>query len=548
MANPFDPYGPVTEMEKFFGRAEYVQEILSGIRTPVSYAVIGGRRIGKTSLLNYIVRKIELKNQSSSDLTLIPVDISLHGTTPRSRRAFFNTLIKKLVGCLNTQHNSGLSPQAFMLPSVSEDDFDLDVVLELLLDIIQQSMAGLGDIRIVFLIDEIEYLMDKPFADDLISNLRHIISNHPVRENISFVMFGDRYLYEIADIKGSPLENVIRTLQLRAFNERESFELIHTPTGNRLEQNLAQNIVQLSNGHLCIIQHLMYRLVESDLTLTKAIDLQNACADFLQKSRIFHHWLKHFTDLDKRVYYAFARYEDKDSASFSFPIIHSMFPSESLSDCLDKLFYYGLLHKPTSDSYHAIIGLFAEWFRTRFSETAENLTFNLDLNAYNECLDAVKKRYSRQESDAKGKALENLARLLLGSCVGLTVETRVNTASGEIDLLVHNQNRTHPFLSMLGEYFICECKNWEKKAGVQLIQTFVHRIKTFECTLGLYFSKRGITGNIAANAKKEIHDLYRDEKRFFVVLTLDDLNSIGQGRDFLEMLEEKKRDIQFQRI
>jgi hypothetical protein len=207
-----------------------------------------------------------------------------------------------------------------------------------------------------------------------------------------------------------------------------------------------------------------------------------------------------------------------------------------------------LLYKPEENHYRAILGLFAEWFRERFSETEENLTFNLDLEAYNECLATVKKRYNRKESDAKGKALENMARLLLESCTGLTVETRVNTASGEIDLLVHNQNRTHPFLSTLGEYFICECKNWEKKAGVQLIQTFVHRIKTFDCKLGLYFSKRGITGNIAANAKKEIHDLYRDEKRFLVVLTLDDLDSIGQGKDFLEMLEEKTRNIWFQII
>ena len=546
MANPFDPYGPVTEMEKFFGRAEYVQEILSGIRTPVSYAVIGGRRIGKTSLLNYLVRKIELENQSSSDLTLIPVDVSLHRTTPRSRRAFFNALIRKLVGCLNTQYNLGLSPKTFTLPRVSEDDFDLDVVLELLLDLIQRGMAGLGDIRIVFLIDEIEYLMNKPFADDLISNLRYIISNHPARENVSFVMFGDRYLYEIADIKGSPLENVIRTLQLGAFNEQESLELIHTPTGNRLEQNLAQDIVRLSNGHPCIIQHLMCRLAESDLAQTKAIDLQNACADFLQRSRIFYHWLKHFADLDKRVYYTFAKHEDEDSVSFPFSVLRSMFLSESLSDCLDKLFYYGLLHKETNN-YHAILGLFAGWFRTRFSETAENLTFNLDLNAYNECLATVKKRYSRKESYAKGKALENLARLLLESCAELIVETRVNTASGEIDLLVHNQNRTHPFLSMLGD-FICECKNWEEKAGIQLIQTFAYRIKEFECTLGLYFSKRGITGNAATHAKKVIYDLYHDEKRFLVVLTLDDLDSIGQGRDFLEMLEENTRDIRFQRI
>jgi len=187
--------------------------------------------------------------------------------------------------------------------------------------------------------------------------------------------------------------------------------------------------------------------------------------------------------------------------------------------------------------------LFAEWFRARFSETAENLTFNLDSNAYNECLAAVKKRYSRKKSDAKGKALEKLAKLLLESCTGLRVKPRFRTKKGEIDLLVQNKNSTHPLLSTLGD-FICECKNIEEKANIQLIQTFTKRINDFECTLGLYFSKHGIT----TDARGEVYDFYRGEKRFLVVLTLDDLESIGQGGDFLEMLEEKMRDIRFQRI
>jgi hypothetical protein len=288
----------------------------------------------------------------------------------------------------------------------------------------------------------------------------------------------------------------------------------------------------------------MWRLAQSDIAQINKADLHNACSDFLQKCQIFHNWLKHFNDLDKRVYFAFAKHQEREFVDYSFANLRSLFSNESLPDCLDKLFYHGLLHKPRADNYRAIIGLFAEWFRKR----AENLAFNLDLDAYKECLAAVKKRYSRKEAGLKGKALEKLAKLLLESCTELTVQQRLNTASGEIDLLVHNKNRSHPLLSALGDYFICECKNWEKKAGVQLMQTFVHRIKTFECTLGLYFSKHGITGTVAANAKKEIHELYRSERRYLVVLSLDDLESIGQGDDFLEMLERKVRDIRFQLI
>jgi hypothetical protein len=292
----------------------------------------------------------------------------------------------------------------------------------------------------------------------------------------------------------------------------------------------------------------MWRLAQSDIAQIEQTGLHNACSDFLQKSRIFHHWLKQFNDLDKRVYFAFAKHREREFVDYSYSNLHSMFSNESLPDCLEKLFYYGLLHKPGAGNYRAILGLFAEHFRARFSETAENLTFNLELDAYKECLASVKKKYGRKESDGKGKALEKLAKLLLESCDGLAVESRVPTAAGEIDLLVQNQNRSHPFLSTLGDYFICECKNWEKKAGVQQIQNFALRIKKFDCKLGLYFSKSGITGNITTHAKKEIHDLYCVEKCFLVVLSLDDLESIGQDVDFLEMLERKVRNIRFQRI
>ncbi|MCI0615218.1 AAA-like domain-containing protein, partial [bacterium] len=328
------------------------------------------------------MQRIELENQAHPDLTLIPVNISLQETTPRNRRAFFNALIRKLVRCLNTRHDIEISAEASNLPFVREDDFDLEVVSRLLLDIIETSMVTVGYVRIVFLIDEIEYLMNEPFADELIVNLRHLISNNPIRENISFVLFGDKYLYEIADIKGSPLENVIKTLQLGAFNEQESLGLIHTLTENRLEQKLVHGVVRLSNGHPCIIQHLMWRLAQSDIAQIKEADLHNACSDFLQKSLIFHHWLKHFNDLDKRVYFAFAKHREREFVDYSYSNLHSMFSNESLPDCLEKLFYYGLLHKPGASNYRAILGLFAEQFRTRFSETAENLTFNLDLDVY----------------------------------------------------------------------------------------------------------------------------------------------------------------------
>jgi hypothetical protein len=372
MPNPFDPRAPVKAMENFVGRTEDVENILSGIRQapPLSYAVVGGRHVGKTSLLNYLVQQIEGENRSASHLTIVPVELRLRQTTPGSRWAFFNPLLVELTKSLNTHHHLGLEPQAFTLPPSNEPNFDLNGVSTSLKHLIHQAMTGLGHIRFVFLIDEFEVLVNKPFTDDLIGNLRHLISYDDARRNLSFVFFGDKYLYEIATINGSPLAGVVTNVQLGPFTESESLQLIHQTAESQLAEDLARQVVQRSNGHPCILQHLMWRLAQSDLAKAQASDLEQACADFIGRTSVFRNWMSHFDALDKRVYHAFAKDETQDIVSLTAKTLRPMFPTEAekLPDSLNRLAYHGLLCKITQDEYLAPLGLFAEWFRARFTE------------------------------------------------------------------------------------------------------------------------------------------------------------------------------------
>ena len=56
VANPFNYGNPIDDPERFFGRRREVEQIFSRLRNPAfeSTSIVGERRTGKTSLLNFV--------------------------------------------------------------------------------------------------------------------------------------------------------------------------------------------------------------------------------------------------------------------------------------------------------------------------------------------------------------------------------------------------------------------------------------------------------------------------------------------------------------
>jgi hypothetical protein len=101
--NPYDPSRP-TKPHMFFGREEEARELINGMIAPDghSYALFGGRRFGKTSLLLEIESQI-LKLAVDPRLTLpykpLPVYVNLQYNSARSELGFY----QKVVEALNKQ-------------------------------------------------------------------------------------------------------------------------------------------------------------------------------------------------------------------------------------------------------------------------------------------------------------------------------------------------------------------------------------------------------------------------------------------------------------
>ena len=92
--NPYD-YIRHASGDMFYNRQE-LDEIMRGLRSVEgdSFAVISGRRMGKTSLLREIERRLLDQMDSERAFPIMPVYVDLNHRVPRTKRDFFKSVIE----------------------------------------------------------------------------------------------------------------------------------------------------------------------------------------------------------------------------------------------------------------------------------------------------------------------------------------------------------------------------------------------------------------------------------------------------------------------
>jgi hypothetical protein len=97
------------------------------------------------------------------------------------------------------------------------------------------------------------------------------------------------------------------------------------------------------------------------------------------------------------------------------------------------------------------------------------------------------------------------------------------------------------FRSEFGRYFICECKDWEKKkADVRTMAVLCRALDSVKTRFGILFSKRGISGTgKGQNAEREQLKVFQDRGTVIVVVDEDDLRLLALGENFVSLLRRK---------
>jgi len=211
--NPYLNRVMIPHPDLFFGRTGTVKRIFQRISAerPQSVSLVGERRIGKSSLLNFLFcprTRLEQLEQPEPFLFLF---IDFQQLRSIDVEQFFSVLFseleKQLQGFLELSLSNDFAGMRFLCDALTEKGF-----------------------KLIFLFDEFECITkNEKIGADFYSLLRSLANNYP----LAFVTASGRNLKDMClthEISDSPFFNIFAAQNLGLFREKEAYALITDPS------------------------------------------------------------------------------------------------------------------------------------------------------------------------------------------------------------------------------------------------------------------------------------------------------------------------------
>lgn len=274
---------PIADTRYFFGR----NDILAAIeRSPFSVRILlGGRRLGKTSLLNAIQNRF--LTSSNSDYRAFPVLFNLQQERPENLDHLRYLMIARLQeavaeyqeGTLSNWRKSyrrllrqipggainvGLPKKVGISLKVTNPDYERRLInedfrqdlLRILKSLQKKNFAG-----ICYLIDGAEFIVSQEWANDAWSYLRALKdTDTALKPFVGLIFSGYRNLKDYQQKVGSPLLNIAEVEWLGVLKDADLQKLI---AYRRQVENIfltneeIEQIIEWSGGHPYLIQQLL---------------------------------------------------------------------------------------------------------------------------------------------------------------------------------------------------------------------------------------------------------------------------------------------------
>jgi hypothetical protein len=246
--NPFVYGGPV-DVGGFFGRQHEVKLVFEQVtnRARGCVAVIGERRIGKTSLLHYIAAPDVLRRWNLDEQSSIFLFVDCGAIAPMTMTRFWQDILRRLRRELERRQQYGglVAKVAALIGQAEIRTTDVEFLMEDLRD---------EHLLLVMLLDEFEWVVrtdadSEAATRELLGGIRSLI-NHASRA-LSVIVATRRPLDEICrDLRfmGSPFYNNFVYLHLRPFSLEEADSL--------LDQMLKDTGIVFSPGARTLIDEL----------------------------------------------------------------------------------------------------------------------------------------------------------------------------------------------------------------------------------------------------------------------------------------------------
>ncbi|MCB0076889.1 MAG: winged helix-turn-helix domain-containing protein [Anaerolineales bacterium] len=295
--NPYLNRLPVTAPSQFYGRRADVERLLQNItavEAPQSVSVTGIRRIGKSSLLNFLRHSEGAREafpeyfSTAYQLLFVPIDLSFPKPMRHPDDVSQHSPVVEMMHRMLRRYGGKAFPQIEIARPPKTDDFAVQAeALQTLFDQFEDE-----DIRTVFLLDGFDAAgkIDKRFEDFLLLLTRHY--------QIAYIVSSMKPLHEMLEQGVDSLFGQIFTTQpLDMLSEADARDLLIEPAkdkGESWEDTLSEQLLAQCGGHPDLLKlagnhrwHLQ-RSHNAVPSLDAVLEAMRADADALFKS-IFHH-------------------------------------------------------------------------------------------------------------------------------------------------------------------------------------------------------------------------------------------------------------------
>ncbi len=250
--NPYFNRMAIKDPKYFFGRGEEILYIMSLLRNSQSCSIVGPRRIGKSSLINYVSSPSVLKEFGLNPNNYIFVSIDLEGLGDLTQSDFFYMIVEEL---RNRTTEGDTRKQMENLLSKDKIRF-LD-----LKNIFKEITTHPKNV--VFLFDEFELITNNKNLDsNFFSGLRNLANSY----NVSYITATYVPLLQLTLSKetlGSPFFNFFTQVDLGVMDDESIQALITGPSrenGVVFSENIVDFITNTAGPHPFFIQMLSFHI------------------------------------------------------------------------------------------------------------------------------------------------------------------------------------------------------------------------------------------------------------------------------------------------
>ncbi|WP_422657354.1 acetylglutamate semialdehyde dehydrogenase [Paenibacillus sp. EC2-1] len=180
-----------------------------------------------------------------------------------------------------------------------------------------------------------------------------------------------------------------------------------------------------------------------------------------------------------------------------------------------------------------------------------------DKHQYKELLDHLIKLHEgsvNASTEEKGKALEGLVSFLVKKSSVFNVFDNIRNTTNEIDQLMelnHIGKKMKEFITLPGDIFLSECKNYNKKIGVTWVGKLYTLLASNQSKIGFLFSYYGLAGsswNSASGLTRKVFLLKEklEDRTYIIDINIKDFKKIDQGASLLELIDAKMKALRLQ--